>query len=95
MELMTTTSEEITQFFETVTHISKELNEIKQNFRPLLYGEIHLLGEEVCELLHISKRTLQQYRDDHLLPYIQIQGKILYKESDILVLLETNYQKIK
>lgn len=95
MELITTTSEEITQFFKTVTHISEELNEVKQNFRPLLYGELHLVGEEVCELLHISKRTLQQYRDDYLLPYIQIQGKILYKESDIIQLLEANYQKKK
>ena len=54
-------------------------------------GEIYLSGEDVCKLLHISKRTLQQYRDDSILPYIQIGGEIIYKESDILTILEQNY----
>lgn len=92
MELLTTTSEEIKVFFEIAKSISTELREVKKHYRPILYGEIYLLGEEVCELLHISKRTLQQYRDDELLPFIQIQGRILYKESDIIELLERNYQ---
>ncbi|MEC5396072.1 DNA-binding protein, partial [Bergeyella sp. RCAD1439] len=35
---------------------------------------------------------LQQYRDDGFLPYIQIEGKILYKESDVLKILENNYK---
>ncbi|WP_449390400.1 helix-turn-helix domain-containing protein [Elizabethkingia argenteiflava] len=39
----------------------------------------------------MSKRTLQQYCDDNILPYIQIDGKIIYKESDILTILEQNY----
>ena len=54
-------------------------------------GEIYLSGEDVCKLLHISKRTLQQYRDDNIIPFIQIGGKIIYKESDILTILEKNY----
>lgn len=55
-------------------------------------GEIYLSGEDVGKLLHISKRTLQQYRDDKILPYIQIGGKIIYRESDILTVLEQNYK---
>lgn len=54
-------------------------------------GEIYLSGEDVCKLLHISKRTLQQYRDDNILPYIQIGGKIIFKQSDIVSVLEQNY----
>ena len=54
-------------------------------------GEIYLSVEDVCKLLHISKRTLQQYRDDKILPFIQIGGKIIYKESDILAVLDQNY----
>lgn len=54
-------------------------------------GEIYLSGEDVCRLLHLSKRTLQQYRDDKILPYIQIGGKIIFKQSDILNVLESNY----
>ena len=66
---------------------------ILKNFRPVFDGEVFLSGKEVCELLHITKRTLQQYRDDRLFPYIQIGGKILFKQSDILKILEANYKK--
>lgn len=54
-------------------------------------GEIYLSGEDVCKLLHISRRTLQQYRDDQILPYIQIGGKIIFKQTDLLRILEQNY----
>lgn len=67
------------------------IEEMLKNYRPVMNGEIYLSGEELCELLHISKRTIQQYRDDTILPYIQIGGKIIYKESDILKILEQNY----
>ena len=39
----------------------------------------------------MSERLLQEYRNEGSLPYIKISGKILYKESDILKLLEDNY----
>lgn len=42
---------------------------------------------EVCRLLNISKRTLQTYRDNGILPYSQINHKIFYKSSDIEMLL--------
>ena len=74
-----------------ITRLRNRVEEILKNYRPVMNGEIYLSGEDVCELLHISKRTLQQYRGDHILPYIQIGGKIIYKESDILNILEQNY----
>jgi predicted site-specific integrase-resolvase len=43
-------------------------------------------------MLHISKRTLQQYRDYGLISYIIIERKILFRESDIIKVLERNYQ---
>lgn len=42
---------------------------------------------EVCELLQISQRTLQSYRDDGTLPYSQIGRKCYYKTSDVELLL--------
>ena len=53
----------------------------------------NLSGEQVCEMLHISKRTLQQYRDDGLIPFIKLERKILFRESDIIKVLEDNYQR--
>jgi hypothetical protein len=59
--------------------------------KPRLNGEILLTGEEVMEMLHLSKRSLQSYRDTGIIPFIQIGGKILYRETDILKLLDKNY----
>ena len=46
----------------------------------------------VCRLLNISKRTLQDYRDRKVIPYTQFAGKILYKASDLEKLLKENHK---
>ena len=91
MDLLTNETEEIIAHQTMIIQLKNRINEILKNYRPVMNGEIYLSGEDVCKLLHISKRTLQQYRDDKILPYIQIGGKIIYKESDILIILEQNY----
>ncbi|MGE4345845.1 MAG: helix-turn-helix domain-containing protein [Flavobacteriaceae bacterium] len=91
MDLLTNEAEEIIEQREMIIQLRSRIEEILKNYRPVMNGEIFLSGEDVCKLLHISKRTLQQYRDDNILPYIQIGGKIIYKEMDILTILEQNY----
>lgn len=91
MDLLTNEAKEIIEQQETIIRLRNRIEEILKNYRPVMNGEIYLSGEDVCKLLHISKRTLQQYRDDNILPFIQIGGKIIYKESDILAVLEQNY----
>ena len=91
MDLFTNDNEEIIVHQEMITQLRNRIESILKNYRPVMNGEIYLSGEDVCKLLHISKRTLQQYRDDNILPFIQIGGKIIYKESDILTILEQNY----
>ncbi|RRA95548.1 DNA-binding protein [Paenimyroides viscosum] len=91
MDLLTNEAEEIIVYQSMIIQLRNRIEEILKNYRPVMNGEIYLSGEDVCGLLHISKRTLQQYRDDKILPYIQIGGKIIYKESDIINVLEENY----
>ena len=91
MDLFTNDNDEIIAHQEMIAQLKSRIESILKNYRPVMNGEIYLSGEDVCKLLHISKRTLQQYRDDNILPYIQIGGKIIYKESDILTILERNY----
>ena len=91
MDLLTNETEEIIAHQTMIIQLRNRIEEILKNYRPIMNGEIYLSAEDVCQLLHISKRTLQQYRDDKILPYIQIGGKIIYKESDILTILEQNY----
>jgi len=52
-----------------------------------------LSNREVCELLGISQRTLQSYRDSGILPYSQIGHKCYYRDFDIEQFI--NKQQIK
>ena len=61
------------------------------NYRPLLDGERYLTDREVAEILKVSRRTLQEYRNDGVLPYILLSGKVLYRESDMEKVLESCY----
>ena len=47
------------------------------NYRPMLDGERYLTDREVSEILKVSRRTLQEYRNDGILPYILLGGKVL------------------
>lgn len=94
MDLMTNETKDIIAYQEMITQLRNRIEDILKNYRPIMNGEIYMSGEDVCWLLHISKRTLQQYRDDNVLPFIQIGGKVIYKESDILMTLERNYMPI-
>jgi DNA-binding transcriptional MerR regulator len=40
-------------------------------------------NQEICLRLHISKRTLASYREQGLLPYSKIGGKVYCRVSDI------------
>ena len=50
-------------------------------------------NQEVCQQLNISPRTLQDYRNNGMIAYYQLGGKILYKESDIERMLAANYRE--
>ena len=73
--------------------VNRRIKEVAQTHKPLFGGEHYLTGKEVCERLYISPRTLQYYRDRKIIPYTQFAGKILYKASDLIKLLEESYRK--
>ena len=73
--------------------VNRRIKKVAQTHKPLFGGEHYLTGKEVCERLYISPRTLQYYRDRKIIPYTQFAGKILYKASDLIKLLEENYRK--
>ena len=92
MKQIGNSDEDMLALLEAVVGIKNELLYIREYFHPLLKGEIYLTCEQVCEMLHISKRTLQRYRDDGLIPFIKLERKILFRESDIIRVLENGYQ---
>ncbi|SIS72286.1 Helix-turn-helix domain-containing protein [Chryseobacterium ureilyticum] len=92
MQSIKNATDEILSRLKDINAIKKNIQQISKYLRPSHQEEKYLTGVEVSRLLHISRRTLQQYRDDSMLPFVKIQGKILYKESDILNLLDNNYK---
>ena len=66
---------------------------LTEDYLPPLSGERYLTDKEVAERLKVSRRTLQEYRNARLIPFIVFGGKVLYKEHDIEALLIENYRK--
>lgn len=91
MDLITRDSDTTKILFSSLDRVLEGVEYMAANYRPLLGGERYLTGDEVCEMLHVSKRTLQDYRDTRLLGYVQLPGKIIYRESDIMTLLDKYY----
>ena len=60
------------------------------NHRPTLNGE--RFDKEVSARLKVSRRTLQDYRNEGRIAYIQLGGKMLYRESDIERMLADSYR---
>lgn len=67
------------------------IKHLKKVYKPAFNGERYLSNAEVCSMLKITSRTLQEYRDNGLIPFIALPGKFLYRESDIMKVMEDNY----
>lgn len=93
-EIITSDSPQIQMFSQLMKGLLAKLERYCASARPILGGEVFLTGEEVCELLKLSSRTLQEYRSNGTLAYYKIGGKILYKQSDIQAMLERHYNPI-
>ena len=90
-EIIGKNNEVVKRFFSAMEEIEDAIHRSSNSNRPLLNGEHYLTNRDVSEKLHISSRTLQDYRDTGKLPFIKLDGKILYKASDINRLLAKNY----
>ena len=93
MEILDKKSEIIVSLFRTLDEIQEAIQEAFKKRTPHLNGEKYLTNNKVSKLLNLSTRTLQDWRDNGIISYVQISGKILYRQSDILKLLEIHYDK--
>lgn len=91
-ELITRSNERIVSFFKSLDRMLDGIEGMVKHCKPTLNGERYLTDREVSEKLKLSRRTLQDYRNEGRIPYCQLGGKILYRESDILQMLEEGYR---
>lgn len=90
MEVITISSDAFQQILTKIDGLGDKLEKTVKT-QPLTDNWLDI--QEVCWLLKISKRTLQYYRDNKVLPYSQIGGKIYFKAADIDEHLQTHYNK--
>lgn len=93
MEILNKKSEDVVSFLCVLDESLDSIKVALTNRTPHLKGEKYLTNNDVSKLLNISIRSLQDWRNNGTISYIQISGKILYRQSDILKLLEDNYEK--
>ena len=89
-------SEEVKAAFSRIREAERALQKAMDNYRPSVLGERYLTGDEVCEYLHISSRTLQTLHDTRKIPFAVVDGHtIIYPESGIRETLCKNYRPIE
>lgn len=91
--VMTADDEHIAKALCALRRGTKEVRMLAENYRPPLNGERYMTDKEVAGRLKVSRRTLQEYRNNRVLPFILLGGKVLYPESGLRELLEANYRK--
>lgn len=92
-QLLTHESKSIDTTMQSLKKANNWLSSFIESYSPPLNGERYLTDKELSELLKLSRRTLQEYRKQGILPYIILCGKTLYPESEIQALLTGNYRK--
>ena len=83
-ELITQESEMVVRMLGKLERTLAYVEQLTENYRPILDGERYLTDREVAQLLKTSRRTLQEHRD---------AGRMAYRESDIERMLRENYRE--
>ena len=87
--IITEESPQMQLFVQLIEGVLKKLERYCASARPTLAGEVYLTGEEVCERLKLSARTLQTLRDTGKIPFSMVGHKCYYKAGDIAELLNS------
>ena len=80
-------------FMEQLDTMLDGIESMNEKSRASFSNERFLTDREVSARLKVSRRTLQDYRNNGTIAYYQLGGKIFYKESDIERMLLANYRE--
>ena len=83
----------VKNFHSNFDRLLASLEKLLSQHQPSVYGDELLTDKEVAYLLKVSRRTLLDYRNNGILPYTQVGGKILYRTSDIERILINGYKE--
>ena len=88
MEAIILSTQQYKDLVNRLEDLNKQLEE-KQK-KP---QDTFLDNQEFLQLMNISKRTAQTWRDEGVISFSQIGSKIYYRMSDVQKLLDNNYRK--
>ena len=87
MEAIILSAQQYKELVNRLDALNKRL-EVKQK-SP---NDTFLDNQEFLQLMNISKRTAQSWRDEGKVSFSQIGSKIYYRMSDVQKLLDKNYK---
>ena len=79
-------------FMKELDSMLNGIESMNEKSKASFSNERFLTDKEVSAWLKVSRRTLQDYRNNGMVSYYQLRGKILYKESDIEKLVMGGYR---
>lgn len=85
MEIISIHTEVLDSLIKNLKDLTEEVEQICRNEDYTL--QVWLDNQDVCEILNVSKRTLQNYRDTGRLAYSRMDRKIYYKPEDIEIFI--------
>ena len=79
-------------FMEQLDSMLDGIESMNEKSKASFGNERFMTDKEVSAWLKVSRRTLPDYRNNGMVSYYQLGGKILYKESDIEKLVMGGYR---
>ena len=77
---------------EKLNKLVDEANKIRNNGKYAIL-EQWLDGQEVCEILGVTKRTLQTLRETGKIAYTMVKHKTYYRPKDVQAFLDNSIKK--
>ena len=71
--------------------LMQRISQIQQTVEKISPSQTFIDNSEFIQLMRISKRTAQTWRDDKIIAFSQVGAKIYYKLTDVEKLLQSNY----
>lgn len=87
MEVITLQSEAFQAIMKRMDEINAALTQ-----KQTTPEETFLDNQQFIQLMNISKRTAQAWRDEGIISFSQVGSKIYYRMSDIQKLLDSNHR---
>ncbi|HRH35926.1 MAG TPA: helix-turn-helix domain-containing protein [Catalimonadaceae bacterium] len=88
MNAVILTNDQFTDLLSRLEAIQSELSKKQDNQK-----DSFLDNQQFLQLMKVSKRTAQTWRDEGIISFSQIGSKIYYQMSDVQKLLDSNKNK--